>query len=96
MDQEGEIMAKVIGLFVCLALVVAGCASTVISDERIRSSTAGVLGLEPTQIAIEGRRSELTNTYYVAKTATGAEYACVISGSVLSAGLTDAPKCTKK
>ncbi len=86
-------MRKAVLIVVAL---VAGCASTVISDERIRSSTAGVLGLDPDQIAIQNRRSELTNTYYVAKTGAGAEYACVISGSLLSAGLVNTPRCTKK
>ncbi len=79
-----------------LLVFVGGCSSAVISDERIRSSTAGVLGIEPSQVAIQARRSEMTNTYYVAKTGAGDEYACVISGSVLSAGLVNPPTCTKK
>ena len=89
-------MAKVTGCLVLLATFVVGCASTVISDERIRSSTAGILGLSPDQVTIQNRRSEITNTYYVAKTARGDEYVCVISGSVLSAGMTNPPTCTKK
>lgn len=88
-------MTRIVGAFALLALA-AGCASTVISDERIRSSTAGVLGLEPDQVTIQNRRSEITNTYYVAKTTDGAEYGCVISGSVLSAGMVNPPTCTKK
>jgi hypothetical protein len=89
-------MSKIpMGSLIALAVFVAGCAATVISDDKIRSSTAGVLGVEPGQVAIENRRSEMTNTYYVAKTSNG-EYACVISGSVLSAGLVNPPTCTRK
>lgn len=89
-------MSNVVRLsLIAVALTLAACAATVISDEKIRSSTAGVLGVEPNQVAIENRRSEMTNTYYVAKTSSG-EYACVISGSVLSAGLVNPPTCTKK
>lgn len=89
-------MAKVTVFLGLFAMFAAGCASAVISDERIRSSTAGILGLSPDQVSIQDRRSDITNTYYVAKTARGDEYGCVISGSVLSAGMTNPPTCTKK
>lgn len=90
-------MSKILaGSLIALAVSMVGCAATVISDQRIQSSTAGVLGLSPDQVTIQDRRSELTNTYYVAKTTSGDEYGCAISGSVLSAGMVNPPTCTKK
>ncbi len=90
-------MLKVAGSSVLFAVIVVGCASTILSNERIRDNTAGILGLTPDQITIENRRSEVTNTYYVAKTRSGDEYACVINGgTILAFGMTNPPVCNKK
>ncbi len=72
-----------------------GCATT---DSAIRDSTAGVLGVAPSDVRIEGLRSDSISTYYVAVTSQG-EYACVGTstfGQVLGGGLTNPPKCNKK
>lgn len=89
-------MTKIAGTLLMLATLVGCSASSVISDDRIRNSTAGTLGVKPDQLTIEKTTSDVTTTYYIARTADGGEYACSISGGVLSAGLTNPPQCTKK
>jgi hypothetical protein len=79
------------------ALTLAGCADAILSNDRIRDNTAGILGVSPNQLTILDRRSEMVNTYYIARTSSGDEYACTINGgTVLSAGLVNPPMCTKR
>lgn len=74
-----------------------GCQSTMLSDDRIASSTAGFLGVPPEGVAISDRRSDATNTYYIATTKDGKQYACVINGGgLLAMGLTNPPSCNPK
>lgn len=82
---------------VAIAGVVSGCQTTMLSDDRIASSTAGVLGVSVNEVMITDRRSDgPTNTYYTAKTRK-ATYACVINGGgLLAAGMTNPPVCNKK
>jgi hypothetical protein len=90
-------MAKIAGSLLVMVTIVVGCtASSVISEDKIRNSTAGTLGVKPDQLTIETTTSDVTTTYYIARTTDGGEYACSISGGVLSAGLTNPPQCTKK
>jgi hypothetical protein len=72
-----------------------GCQSTMLTDDRIASNTASILGVAPDQLAISNRRSDgATNTYYIAKTRAGREYACTINGGgVLATGLVNPPSC---
>ncbi len=74
----------------------AGCANTLLSDDRIRSSTALILGQPESAITISNRRYDgLTNTYYAANTPRGS-YQCVINGgSVMALGMTNSPQCTR-
>ena len=82
---------------VTLGLLLSGCATTLLSNERIISNTAGVLGISPDDITISNRRTEMVNTYYIAKTKKGAVYACAINGgNLLTAGMVNAPTCKKK
>lgn len=84
---------------VCL---LAGCSSIAaktnrLSDERILSQTAGVIGTSPGELRLVDRRTEGTNTYVTVRTAAGASYACVINGgNLLSFGMTNPPVCNKK
>jgi hypothetical protein len=68
-----------------------------LSDERIKSETGGVLGLSPSQLTIVDRRTEGTNTYVQLKAKTGQEFNCIINGgNLLSMGLVNPPMCSKK
>ncbi len=85
-----------------LALILApialsGCASTILSDDRIKTNTASALGVSPDQITISDRKYDgMTNTYYTAS-AAGRTYACTINGgTVISMGITNPPTCTLK
>lgn len=86
-----------IAVFVIGGLALGGCASTMLSNERIASETAGILGVSPEELSIQNRRTEATNTYYVARTKTGKEYACVINGgNALTFGMVNPPSCNSK
>ena len=78
-------------------VLLAGCANTILSDERIRDNTAMALGQPNSAVVIADRRYDgMTNTYYTAQTPHGA-YNCVINGgTVLSAGLVNPPDCHPK
>lgn len=84
------------GLLVVASSMTA-CQTTMLSDDRIASSTAGVLGVPVSAVTISDRRSDgPTNTYYTAKTHK-ATYSCVINGGgLLAAGMTNPPVCNKK
>ena len=87
-----------IRLALCLApLAVAGCANSILSDDRIRTNTASALGVSPDQVMISDRKYDgMTNTYYTAS-AAGRNYACTINGgTVMSMGITNPPTCTPK
>lgn len=77
------------------SLALSGCASTLLSDARIRDNTA--MALNEPSVAISNRRDDgMTNTYYTARTAR-ASYACTINGGgVLAMGLTNPPQCTRQ
>ena len=75
-------------------LLLGACQSELLSDDRIVSSTATVIGVRPDQFTIADRYSDTTNTYYTARTSGGVSYACVINGGgVLEAGMIDPPTC---
>lgn len=83
-------------------LVLAGCASIAestnsLSDDRIRSETAGTLGYAPADLTITSRRTEGTNTYVTLKASDGKEFACTLNGgNLLSGGIVNPPLCGKK
>ena len=84
----------------CMVLV--GCASiaestNTLSDEKIRSQTAGTLGYAPDDLTINSRRTEGTNTYVTLKASDGKEFACTVNGgNLLSMGIVNPPLCGKK
>lgn len=82
---------------IALLAVAGGCQSTMLSDGRIASNTAGVIGASSSDLAISERRSDATHTYYVATTKDGKAYACVIAGGgALDLGLTKPPSCNPR
>lgn len=89
-------LAKPVGfaLLVGVAGSLTACQATMLSDHRMTSSTSGVLGIPPEDLTISDRRSDSTNTYYIATTRSGKKYSCVISGGgLLAMGLTNPPSC---
>jgi hypothetical protein len=80
--------------FVALFLL-GGCATTILSNDRLTGETAGELGMLPDDITIENRRSEMINTYYSVKTKDGREFNCIINGgNILTLGILNPPRCT--
>ncbi len=97
-------MKKTFSSVVSLALVlgIAGCSTiasstNVLTDEKIKSQSAGALGYEPSELSIVSRRTEGTNTYVNLKATDKKEFTCVINGgNLLSMGMTNPPMCSKK
>ena len=90
-------VVKAAGIAVLLAAAgsVSACQTEMMSDDRIVSNTAGVLGVSPDELTISERRSDgATNTYYIAVTRSGRKYACTINGGgLLAMGLVNPPTC---
>jgi hypothetical protein len=78
------------------ALFFAGCGMRQVTDESLRSNTAGVLGVAPGDVTISSRNTQEMNTYYIAKTKSGQEYACVFEVGDIYTGMGDPPQCRKK
>jgi len=79
-----------------LALL-AGCASQMLSDDRLRANTAGILGVSADQISISDRVEQVPNTYYTAAIKDGRKFSCTINGGgILAAGMTNPPACAPK
>jgi hypothetical protein len=87
---------------VSVAIIVTGCATvaentTIISDERLVSQSAGALGYTPSDLTITSRRTEGVNTYVDLKAKDKKEFTCVINGgNLLSFGMTNPPQCNRK
>jgi hypothetical protein len=85
-----------------LSIFITGCSTVasstnMLSDDKIKSETAGTLGVSPSQLTILNRRTEGTNTYVVLKSSNGQEHACTINGgNLLSFGMVNPPVCNKK
>jgi hypothetical protein len=80
-----------------VSLSLAGCADKILSDDRIRDSTALALNLPAASVVISGRQYDgMMSTYYTASTRRGV-YRCRISGgSVNMLGMTDPPDCARR
>lgn len=90
-------MTKLLLIFFTGTVLISGCASTLLSDDRLVSNTASVLGLSPSDITITDRREATPNTYYTVVTRSGAKFACTINGgNIMTMGMTNPPACTKK
>jgi hypothetical protein len=79
-----------------LTMGIAAC-DAMMSNERITANTAQVVGVPPTDLTISNRRTEgPADTYYIARTTSGAQYVCVISGGgVLATGAANPPSCDR-
>lgn len=83
-------------------LILTACASVAestnsLTDDKIRSETAGALGYAPSDLTITSRRTEGTNTYVTLKSSDGKEFACTVNGgNLLSMGIVNPPLCNKK
>ena len=88
-------MAKPTLIILASALGLAGCANQLLSDDRIRDSTAMALGQPTSAVIIADRRYDgATNTCYTAHTPRGT-YNCIINGgSVMAFGMTNPPSCS--
>lgn len=89
-------------LLLCTSLSISACTTiaertNVLSDEDIRSKTAGTLGYPANSIIIVNRRVDGVNTFVVVRGADKKEFACTINGgNLLSMGMTNPPTCTPK
>lgn len=82
---------------VAVVALSAGCASQLLSDERLATNTAGAIGVAPGDVVVSNRREQLPNTFYTAKTKAGKEYNCTVNGgSLLAAGMVNPPSCSPK
>ena len=82
-------------IFVSLSLIPA-CTSTLLSNERLLSKTADVLGMPKDHLKLVGRISNAGYTCYTVETKNGIQYACTITGGDLStAGFTGSPTCNR-
>lgn len=79
------------------SLPLLGCADKILSDDRIRDSTALALNMPPASIVISDRQYDgMMSTSYTASTRRGV-YRCRISGgSVNMLGMTDPPDCARR
>ena len=84
------------------SLAFPGCATiasstNMLTDEKIRSATSGVLGYSPNDLTILSRRTEGTNTYVNLRANDEKEFTCVINGgNLLTMGMTNPATCSKK
>lgn len=88
-----------LGLMAAVLIVLAGCETlnkSVMSDDDIKGATAGVLGVQPAEVALSQRREQDGVTYYLATIKAGT-YACTITGgTIYTWGTYATPKCSKK
>ena len=87
---------------IALIMAVSGCSTiasstNILTDDKIKSQSAGALGYESSELSIVSRRTEGTNTYVNLKATDKREFTCVINGgNLLSMGMTNPPMCSKK
>lgn len=69
----------VVGL---VALLLAGCASLAVTDQRLEQNTAFALGLDVGDFTISNRMDEGLKTTYSVKTKAGKQYNCYVMGTI--------------
>ncbi|MBB5018441.1 hypothetical protein HNQ59_001730 [Chitinivorax tropicus] len=85
-----------------MAAALAGCAAVagktnMLSDDDIKSKSAGVLGYQPNELTLLNKRVDGTDTYVNLKTKDGKEFTCLINGgNLLTLGMTNPPMCNRK
>lgn len=88
-----------------IAVLLTGCSSlggiaestNTLSNDKILSQSAGVLGYSPSELSIVSKRTESTNTYVNLVSKNKKEFVCIINGgNLFSLGMTNPPVCGKK
>lgn len=80
-----------------VTILSAGCASQLLSDDRLANSTAAMIGVPANELTVSGRNEVGGQTYYKAKSKAGVEYDCMISGgNFATAGMIQGAQCNKK
>lgn len=83
--------------FSAVVVLSTGCASQLLSDDRLTSNTAQALGVPAGDVTVSNRQEQGTNTTYNAKTRAGVEYSCSVNGGgILAAGMVQGAQCAKK
>lgn len=91
-----------LSLVVIALLALGGCnalasKTNMLTDDQLKSQSAGALGLSPEDVTIVNRRTEGTNTYVALKTHDNQQFNCIINGgNLLTFGMTNPPSCAKK
>lgn len=86
----------------CFLTLLSGCnaiatSTNMLSDDDLKSQTAGALGYDPSELTVVNRRTEGTNTYVSIKAKDKQEFNCIINGgNLLTFGMTNPPSCAKK
>ncbi|OPA86093.1 hypothetical protein BFW87_25415 [Pseudomonas fluorescens] len=71
--------------------------TNMLSDDDVKSQSAGALGYTPSDLTIVNRRTEGTNTYVLLKTGDNKQFNCIINGgNILTFGMSNPPSCAKK
>jgi hypothetical protein len=85
-------------LAITVMSALSGCASQLLTEDRLLSNTADVLFVKPSDLTITERKEKVPNTFYVATiNKTGRQYNCIVNGgSVLTLGITNPPMCNPK
>jgi hypothetical protein len=100
MKTTGIIAASAIAIFLtgCSSLGGIAESTNTLSNDKILSQSAGVLGYSPSELSIVSKRTESTNTYVnLVGVKDKKEYVCIINGgNLFSLGMTNPPVCGKK
>ena len=85
-------------IFVVASLVaLSGCADKLLSNDRIKDSTALTLNVPASSIVISDRRYDgLENTFYTASTPRAIYHCRIDGGNVMDFGLTNPPQCSRR
>src|ERR1700741_2357181 len=80
-----------------LTMGIVACQDRMLSDDRLTTNTAEVVGVSPSELTISNRRTEgPANTYYIARTTSGVQYVCVVNdGGILPARTITPPSCDR-
>jgi len=82
---------------VVLLTALAGCADKMLSNDRIRDSTALALNVPASTIVISDRRYDgLENTFYTASTPRAIYHCRIDGGNAMDFGMTNPPQCSRR
>ena len=85
-------------IFVVASLVaLSGCADKLLSNDRIKDSTAMALNVPASSIVISDRRYDgLENTFYTASTPRAIYHCRIDGGNAMDFGMTNPPQCLRR